>query len=118
MQPFCFVLLCFLAFFLLEFALSRLPANEVGMIVDKGGDFPQTIDAALKKYGESMWFLREQPGDTTTRALNSYIGDRRKWVPANATFTAPFASRAFPFFFSGSQAFNTLRLEYVSPLVT
>ena len=67
-------------FFLLEFALSRLPANEVGMIVDKGGDFPQTIDAALKKYGESMWFLREQPGDTTTRALNSYIGDRRKWV--------------------------------------
>ena len=50
------------------------------MIVDKGGDFPQEIDAALRKYGESMWFFREQEGQTTIRALNSYIGDHRKWV--------------------------------------
>jgi hypothetical protein len=51
------------------------------MIVDKGRDFPKTIDAALRKYGESMWYFRETPGSgesTTTRALNSYIGDHRK----------------------------------------
>ena len=56
------------------------------MIVDRGEDFPQEIDAVLRKYGESMWFFREQPGDTTTRALNSYIGDHRKWVPNNTTY--------------------------------
>lgn len=56
------------------------------MIVDKGGNFPQEIDATLRKYGEGMWFFREQPGDTTTRALNSYIGDHRKWVPNNTTY--------------------------------
>ncbi|KAI0303136.1 Ribokinase-like protein [Russula brevipes] len=51
-----------------------LPASEVGMIVDKGVDFPQTLDAALRTYGESMWFFREQPGAATTRALNTYTG--------------------------------------------
>jgi hypothetical protein len=56
------------------------------MIVDRGEDFPQEIDAILRKYGESMWFFRAQPGDTTTRALNSYIGDHRKWVPNNTTY--------------------------------
>ena len=63
------------------------------MIVDKGGNFPQEIDAALRKYGESMWFFREQPGDTTTRALNSYIGDHRKSVPkAKSAFLIVFTS--------------------------
>jgi hypothetical protein len=51
------------------------------MIVDKGEDFPQPIDAALKTYGESMWLFREQPGTATTRALNSYTGDHREYVP-------------------------------------
>jgi len=69
----------FFLFDLLECS-SRLPASELGMIVDKGCDFPQTIDAALRKYGESMWFFREQPCRTTARALNSYIGDHKKWV--------------------------------------
>ena len=86
------------------------------MIVDTGSDFPQEIDAALRKYGESMWFLREQQGQTTTRALNSYIGDHRKWVPENIAYPA---LHAFLITFAcSSQAFNTLRLEYVSLLVT
>lgn len=105
------------------------------MVVDKGRDFPQEVDATLRKYGESMWFFREQPGNTTTRALNSYIGDHRKWVPNNTTYpprSTPGVSDHIPstvtltrllvlgFFFSShvSQAFNTLRLEYVSLLVT
>ena len=50
------------------------------MIVDKGTDFPHTMDAALKAYGESMWFFREQPGTVTTRALNTYSGDHREYV--------------------------------------
>ena len=59
----------------------RLPASEVGMIIDKGVDFPQEIDAALRTYGESMWFFREQPDAATTRALNTYTGDHREYVP-------------------------------------
>jgi hypothetical protein len=58
----------------------RLPASEVGMIIDKGVDFPQEIDAALRTYGESMWFFREQPDAATTRALNTYAGDHREYV--------------------------------------
>jgi hypothetical protein len=52
------------------------------MIIDKGVDFPQTLDAALRTYGESMWFFREQPGAATTRALNTYTGagDHREYV--------------------------------------
>lgn len=129
---------CFVsAFQLTRTRTSRLPASQVGMIVDKGGNFPQEIDATLRTYGENMWFFREQPGDTTTRALNSYIGDHRKWVPNNTTYpprSTPGVSNRVPsaatmmrllvpcafFFFSShvSQAFNTLRLEYVSLPVT
>src|SRR6266850_1836546 len=87
---------------------SRLPASEVGMIVDKGGDFPQEIDAALRKYGESMWFFREQEGQTTTRALNSYIDDHRKWVPANIAYPA---LRAFLITFLFPDALVLLKLS-------
>lgn len=52
------------------------------MIIDKGVDFPQEIDAALRTYGESMWLFREQPDAATTRALNAYTGDHREYVPA------------------------------------
>ncbi|KAI0002985.1 Ribokinase-like protein [Russula compacta] len=55
-----------------------LPANQVGMIVDKGADFPQEIDAALRTYGDSMWFFRDQPGAATTRALISYTSDHHR----------------------------------------
>jgi len=51
------------------------------MIIDKGVDFPQEIDAALRTYGESMWFFREQPDAATTRSLNTYTGDHREYVP-------------------------------------
>jgi hypothetical protein len=94
------------------------------MIVDKGGDFPQEIDAALRKYGESMWYFREQPCRTTARALNSSIGDHKKWVSKVAASQPPlyarppcrtFVSPVFLF----SQAFNTLRpIEYASFLAT
>jgi hypothetical protein len=55
----------------------RLPARQVGMVVDKGQDFPPPIHAKLLEYGSEMWLFREQQSGTT-RALNSYIGDHRK----------------------------------------
>jgi hypothetical protein len=67
--------------FLISEFVYRLPASEVGMIIDKGVDFPQEIDAALRTYGESMWFFREQPDAATTRSLNTYTGDHREYVP-------------------------------------
>lgn len=67
--------------FVLIRIVYRLPASEVGMIIDKGVDFPQEIDATLRTYGESMWFFRGQPNAATTRALNTYIGDHREYVP-------------------------------------
>jgi hypothetical protein len=70
---------CFSHLILIGIVSSRLPAGELGMIVDKGRDFLQEIDANLRKYGENMWFFREQPShSTTTRALTSYMGNHRK----------------------------------------
>lgn len=57
----------------------RLPADKVGMIVDKGHDFPPVIRTSLERYGSEMWMFREQACGTT-RALNSYRGDLRKYV--------------------------------------
>ncbi|KAI9510441.1 Ribokinase-like protein [Russula earlei] len=93
--------------------LSRLPPCEVGMIVDKGVDFPQEIDAALKTYGESMWFFREQAGVTTTRALNTYSGDhrdfqyltpRRRITPCDLTGTPLFRPTTLHFICSPARA--------------
>jgi len=83
------------------------------MIVDKGVDFPQEIDAALKTYGESMWFFRQEPGVTTTRALNTYIGDhrdfqyltpRRRITPCDLTDTPLFRPTTLHFICSPARA--------------
>ncbi|THV03316.1 Ribokinase-like protein [Dendrothele bispora CBS 962.96] len=47
------------------------------MIVDRGSDFPPSIQNELEKYGSDMWMFRDQPESRTTRALNSYRGDFR-----------------------------------------
>ncbi|KAJ3824288.1 Ribokinase-like protein [Lentinula raphanica] len=54
-----------------------LSPEQVGMIVDKGYDFPSEIEDKLKTYGEDMWFFRPQKEAQTTRALNLYAGDHR-----------------------------------------
>lgn len=58
--------------------LARLPPSRVGMIIDKGGDFPHHIHQKLVSYGHDMWLFREHTDRQTTRALNSYHGDLRK----------------------------------------
>ncbi|TFK76126.1 Ribokinase-like protein [Pluteus cervinus] len=55
-----------------------LQAHEIGMVVDRGFDFPSDIQSRLLEYGPEMWFFREQAnGGGTTRALNSYRGEQR-----------------------------------------
>jgi hypothetical protein len=63
---------CFEVFSELAHRLGRLPAEKVGMVVDKGHDFPKDIEEKLIEYGRDMWLFREQPDRGTTRAINSY----------------------------------------------
>lgn len=58
----------------------RLPPNEIGMIVDRGHDFPADTRERLLEYGEAMWMFRDQPHRPTTRALNLYYGEHRECV--------------------------------------
>ncbi|KAL4075809.1 Ribokinase-like protein [Scleroderma citrinum] len=54
-----------------------LPPNDVGMIIDRGNDFPQDIQDKLISYGADMWHFRDHDNRGTTRALNAYRGDHR-----------------------------------------
>jgi len=56
-----------------------LPADRLGMIVDRGHDFPADIYATLMNYGEQMWLFRDHDDSLTTRALNSYRGEQRRF---------------------------------------
>lgn len=59
------------------FGAYRLPPNKIGMIIDKGHDFPDEIQTALEHYGPDMWLFRANPDALTTRAVNIYQGDHR-----------------------------------------
>ncbi|KAL1761399.1 Ribokinase-like protein [Schizophyllum commune] len=54
-----------------------LPPSRLGMVVDKGKDWPGHIEGQLNAYGEEMWLYRDQPDALTTRALNIYKGEYR-----------------------------------------
>ncbi|EIN10681.1 Ribokinase-like protein [Punctularia strigosozonata HHB-11173 SS5] len=54
-----------------------LPPQKLGMIIDRGNDFPQPIQAALDAYGPEMWLFRDNPDRGTTRSLNAYRGEQR-----------------------------------------
>ena len=56
-----------------------LPSHQLGMIVDRGPDFPLEIERTLLEYGSEMWVFRYQPDHRTTRALNSFRGEHRRW---------------------------------------
>ncbi|KAI9067619.1 Ribokinase-like protein [Trametes sanguinea] len=51
--------------------------TAVGMIIDRGNDFPLHIQEALDAYGSDMWLYRDNPCRGTTRAVNSYRGEMR-----------------------------------------
>ncbi|KIP12869.1 hypothetical protein PHLGIDRAFT_20867 [Phlebiopsis gigantea 11061_1 CR5-6] len=54
-----------------------LRPHQVGMIVDRGHDFPEDIQKALESFGKEMWLYRDDPTRETTRAINEYKGDFR-----------------------------------------
>ncbi|CAE6522159.1 unnamed protein product [Rhizoctonia solani] len=56
---------------------NPLPASEIGQIVDRGTDFPASIQQELDHYGSGMWYFRDQPKNKTTRAVNRYMGELR-----------------------------------------
>ncbi|GAA5959282.1 hypothetical protein JCM21900_003914 [Sporobolomyces salmonicolor] len=53
-----------------------LPAERVGILVDRGNDWPREVEQRLNAYGP-MWIYREKPDEPTTRALNLYTGEHR-----------------------------------------
>ncbi|KAJ7095176.1 Ribokinase-like protein [Mycena belliarum] len=55
-----------------------LPPSQVGMIIDKGSDFPSSMESRLAEFGDEMWVYRNQPVGTT-RAINTYRGDSRSF---------------------------------------
>lgn len=56
---------------------SRLEPKEIGMIIDRGIDFPPAIQEKLESYGTKMWLFRDHADRATTKALNYYKGDHR-----------------------------------------
>jgi hypothetical protein len=57
--------------------IIRLQPSRIGMIVDRGHDFPPHIQDALDSYGQEMWLFRDDKSRGTTRALNAYRGEER-----------------------------------------
>jgi len=53
---------------------------DVGMVVDRGHDFPSHVQAKLDSYGSDMWLFRDDPTRETTAAMNHYRGDHRGFV--------------------------------------
>ncbi|KAF8559040.1 Ribokinase-like protein [Imleria badia] len=56
-----------------------LNPSTLGMIVDKGIDFPTHIHQNLLSYGRDIWLFREHTDRLTTRALISYQGGTRNF---------------------------------------
>ena len=72
------VMFSFLHISILADGRVRLPPDQIGMLVDKGIDFPEDIEESLLGYGKEMWLFRERADrGITTRALNRYRGDLR-----------------------------------------
>lgn len=54
-----------------------LPPDALGMIIDRGNDFPQDIQNRLLTYGSDIWHFRDDLNRVTTRSRNSYRGEYR-----------------------------------------
>ncbi|KAI0676919.1 Ribokinase-like protein [Trametes maxima] len=54
-----------------------LSPSKVGVIIDRGNDFPPHIQNALDAFGTDMWLFRDDPSRETTKAINAYRGEVR-----------------------------------------
>lgn len=65
------------------------------MVIDRGNDFPRSIQTKLDSYGSDMWLFRDHSDIGTTRAMNIYKGDHRRLVgdiyasPRHTSLTCP-----------------------------
>lgn len=71
---------------------NRLPSHKLGMVVDRGHDFPSSIQTKLDSYGSDMWLFRDHSDIGTTRAINTYKGDHRRFSPGRLSFLRSFWS--------------------------
>jgi len=56
-----------------------LDPTDIGMVVDRGHDFPSQIQTKLDSYGPDMWLFRDDPTHGTTTALIHLRGERREF---------------------------------------
>jgi hypothetical protein len=56
----------------------RLPATDVGMVVDMGDDFPEEMLHKLQSYGPDAWIFRDRVNEDTSRGLVTRRGDDTK----------------------------------------
>lgn len=57
-----------------------LSSTDIGMIIDRGTDFPPHIQHKLDSFGSYMWLFRDRTdGSPTLRALNAYKGESREF---------------------------------------
>jgi hypothetical protein len=47
------------------------------MVVDRGTDFPESVQAELDGFGNAMWLFRDHTDRPTTRSLNTYRAGHR-----------------------------------------
>ncbi|KAJ7276206.1 Ribokinase-like protein [Mycena haematopus] len=83
-----------------------LPPSQVGMIIDRGFDFPPSMESKLAEFGKEMWHYRNQPSQTT-RALNTYRGDHRSF-----DYITP-RIRITPRDFQGTRLENSTTLHFI-----
>ncbi len=81
----------------IDHVLCRLSADQLGMIIDRGRDFPEDVYAALMNYGEQMWVFRDRDDGLNTLALNLYRGEHRESVQLACGCLSPLMSSRFQY---------------------
>ncbi|KLO20550.1 Ribokinase-like protein [Schizopora paradoxa] len=56
-----------------------LPPTQVGMVIEKGSDFPPRVQADLEKYGRDMWLFKSLPNQLTTRSMTTFRNNQREF---------------------------------------
>lgn len=84
-----------------------LDSRDIGMLVDKGEDFPSGLEEKLLSFGEDMWYFRTREGPTT-RAVNKYVGQNKRFEYLTSTI------QVYPNDLNGKQSFEQpKRLHFV-----
>jgi hypothetical protein len=83
----------------------RLPASQVGAVIDRGYDFPSEVQESLNKYGDDMWLFRDRNDRETTRSRNTYRAGERSSVMRSCIRRTE------------ADAIDPCRFEYITPRI-